>query len=338
MAVANDPYIGAWKVVEVISLCGSGGQTSLEGTEMKLDEAGDVTWILPEGGDVDCALFRCEAYDLVTDHSYNNDRRSLMLAAVSGHAIVFKVDHPTPQDLMVLTCEDWCILQCQRVPCREPPPDHAFSLARLLGAEMYADLTLTAADGTQLRAHSLVVRLLAPTLDWPSDPLRHLPAEQLRALLHYLYTESLPALAELCRRYVTNVSLREALCALVWETLGCCQSVADQLAAACRDQQQGVETVFGCPGRVSALVRLCLRQVAVGLSKLTLAFDLYGRHEASLDAAERREVIRYAQSRLPLFLGQLQRVLLGLRSLLSAANQAQRTALAARAVSELEWL
>ena len=46
---------------------------------------------LPLGNESDCALFRCEAYDLVTDHSYNNDRRSLMLAAVQGHAVVFKV-------------------------------------------------------------------------------------------------------------------------------------------------------------------------------------------------------------------------------------------------------
>ena len=37
------------QIVEVISLCGSGCQMTLEGTEMKLDESGDVTWILPDG-------------------------------------------------------------------------------------------------------------------------------------------------------------------------------------------------------------------------------------------------------------------------------------------------
>ena len=41
------------QIVEVISLCGPGCQSALEGTEMKLDESGDVTWILPEGGSRD---------------------------------------------------------------------------------------------------------------------------------------------------------------------------------------------------------------------------------------------------------------------------------------------
>ncbi|KAF0289460.1 hypothetical protein FJT64_012310 [Amphibalanus amphitrite] len=235
MAVANDPYVGAWKIVEVISLCGSGCQSALEGTEMKLDESGDVTWILPEGSESDCALFRCEVYDLVTDHSYNNDRRSLMLAAVQGHVVVFKVDHPTPQDLMVLTCEAWCILQCQRVPCRQPPPDHPFSLAPLIGCSVYSDVAVTAADGSTFAAHSQILRLLAPSIDWRADPLRHLPAPAVRAVLHYLYTESLPEglaptvaaelqrelrqlpelgpLAELCGRYLTNVTLRDGM----WE-------------------------------------------------------------------------------------------------------------------------
>ena len=44
-----------------------------------------------------------------------------------------------------------------------------------------------------------------------------------------------------------------------------------------------------------------------GLSKLALTFDLYGHHEMSLGSEERRGVIRYAQSRLPQFLTQLQR-------------------------------
>ena len=47
--------------------------------------------------------------------------------------------------------------------------------------------------------------------------------------------------------------------------------------------------------------------LAAGLSKLALTFDLYGHHEMSLGSEERREVIRYAQSRLPQFLTQLQR-------------------------------
>ena len=63
-----------------------------------------------------------------------------------------QVDHPTPQDLMVLTCEAWCILQCQRVPCRQPPPDHPFSLAPLIGCSVYSDVAVTAADGSTVRS------------------------------------------------------------------------------------------------------------------------------------------------------------------------------------------
>ncbi|XP_043197355.1 uncharacterized protein LOC122367893, partial [Amphibalanus amphitrite] len=360
MAVANDPYVGAWKIVEVISLCGSGCQSALEGTEMKLDESGDVTWILPEGSESDCALFRCEVYDLVTDHSYNNDRRSLMLAAVQGHVVVFKVDHPTPQDLMVLTCEAWCILQCQRVPCRQPPPDHPFSLAPLIGCSVYSDVAVTAADGSTFAAHSQILRLLAPSIDWRADPLRHLPAPAVRAVLHYLYTESLPEglaptvaaelqrelrqlpelgpLAELCGRYLTNVTLRDDLRRLVADMLSCCRAVNGALSEAVGRPRQGAESVLACPSQLSALARLCLQQMALGLSKLALTFDLYGHHEMALGSEERREIIRYAQSRLPQFLTELQRMLHGLRTLLSSASQTQRSDLAARSVSELEWL
>ena len=83
----------------------------------------------------------------------------------------------------------------------------------------------------QFAAHSQILRLLAPSIDWRAGPLRHLPAAAVRVVLHYLYTESLPEglslslagelprelrqlpelapLAELCARYVTNVTLRD---------------------------------------------------------------------------------------------------------------------------------
>ena len=88
--------------------------------------------------------------------------------------------------------------------------------------------------GLQFAAHSQVLRLLAPSIDWRAAPLRHLPAAAVRAVLHYLYTGALPErlspsvagelraglgelpelqpLAELCGRYVTNVTLRDGKC------------------------------------------------------------------------------------------------------------------------------
>ena len=90
---------------------------------------------------------------------------------------------------------------------------------------------LAPAPHFQFAAHSQILRLLAPSIDWRADPLRHLSSASVGAVLHYLYTESLPEglslavagelraslgelpelapLAELCGRYVANVTLRD---------------------------------------------------------------------------------------------------------------------------------
>ena len=94
--------------------------------------------------------------------------------------------------------------------------------------------SLSSALHFQFAAHSQILRLLAPSIDWRADPLRHLSSASVRAVLHYLYTESLPVglslavagelrasmgelpelapLAELCGRYVTNAALRDGQC------------------------------------------------------------------------------------------------------------------------------
>jgi hypothetical protein len=70
--------------------------------------------------------------------------------------IFIKVDHPDPQDMMLLKCEDWCLLHCKRVvaPDPEPPIDSSFSLLPALEDGYFSDLSITASNNKQVQALS----------------------------------------------------------------------------------------------------------------------------------------------------------------------------------------
>jgi hypothetical protein len=67
--------------------------------------------------------------------------------------IFIKVDHPDPQDVMMLTCEGWCHLQCKRVIASDPDPpiDSSFSLLPALEDGYFSDLSITASNNKQVQ-------------------------------------------------------------------------------------------------------------------------------------------------------------------------------------------
>jgi len=64
------------------------------------------------------------------------------MGAVSGHMFEFTVDCPVPRDIMLLTFQGWCVLQCKHVMSLSPPVDFPFSFLQALTEGYFADLEL----------------------------------------------------------------------------------------------------------------------------------------------------------------------------------------------------
>lgn len=69
--------------------------------------------------------------------------------------------------------------------------------------------------------------------------------------------------------------------------------------------------------------------------KLLVLCDLFMQRKGELTREQRHEIIRYAKSRLPIFMSQLHRFLVGLKSTLSSMSPAQRQEIATYLVPEV---
>lgn len=120
----------------------------MEGVRFRLDENGDVTWTVPEEVKSN-PLFSCETFEI-----YSTSVLGVILrfGAYAGHIIEFKSDQIEPRDIVVLTCEGWCMLQCKRVSEEpsEPFINPTFSLLPALEDGYFSDLTITAANKKQV--------------------------------------------------------------------------------------------------------------------------------------------------------------------------------------------
>jgi len=69
--------------------------------------------------------------------------------------------------------------------------------------------------------------------------------------------------------------------------------------------------------------------------KLLLLCDLFTKRKTELSHEERHEIIRYAKSRLPIFMSQLHRFLQGVKSTFSSMSPSQRQEVATYLVPEV---
>lgn len=64
------------------------------------------------------------------------------MGAVSGHMFEFWVDRPVPRDMMLLTFEGWCMIQCQQINAIQPPLDFPFSFLPAFTEGYFSDMKL----------------------------------------------------------------------------------------------------------------------------------------------------------------------------------------------------
>jgi len=103
-----------------------------------LQENGEIKWEIPAEVDKSFPLFQCDCYEVVNTFV----GVCIQMGAVSGHMFEFWVDRPIPRDIMLLTFEGWCMIQCQQVVSNENSLDFPFSFLPAFAESYFSDLKI----------------------------------------------------------------------------------------------------------------------------------------------------------------------------------------------------
>ncbi|XP_041365007.1 uncharacterized protein LOC121380244 [Gigantopelta aegis] len=361
MAAAEDgSYYGTWRIVECVSLAGTVETTGIEGTEFHLDENGDVSWKISEDAEP-MPFFNCETYE-VTPQAGTSPALLKFIWTYEGHVIEFRVE--VADDLMLLTYERCCMLQCQKVSSNDPRAEEPFSLLGALEEGYFSDLVVKADSGREFKVHSVILQLSCPEMDWSSNPppLTGLKADVLEATLHYLYAECLPRglsedtakaciksvgklpgfvrFSDLCDTFLKNAALKQQIISLITDMHGCADRIIELFTVKGANSVEGHfavdSSLVSNPAKLCYVVRQALREAAVACAKLLILCDLFSKRKGELSREERHEIMKYAKSRLPIFMNQLHRFLEVCKEHADQLSVAQREEIANYLVPELE--
>ncbi|XP_046382195.1 uncharacterized protein LOC124153093 [Haliotis rufescens] len=360
MAAAEDgAYYGTWRIVECVSLTGTVETTGIEGTEFQLDESGDVSWKVSEDAEP-MPFFNCETYE-VTPGAASDPAVLKFIWTYEGHVIEFRVE--VADDLMLLTYERCCMLQCQKVSSNDPKDDVPFSFLSAMEEGYFSELNIRADSGREFKVHQVLLQLSAPEMDWlrSPPPLTGLREDVLQATLHYLYSECLPRglsedtakaciksvgklpgfsrFSDLCDTFLKNTALKQQITNLISDMHGCADKIIElfSVKGGVGEGHLSVDSsLMSNPAKLCYTVRQGLKEAAVACAKLLILCDLFSKRKGELSREERHEIMKYAKSRLPVFMNQLHKFLEVIKQHTSSLTAPQRNDIATYLVPELE--
>lgn len=356
-AAARSLY-GTWEIVEFVSLSGGFEADGIKGTEFRLDDSGDVCWNMAENVEV-LPFFTCETFEVF----FGNYSVIKFFGSEAGYVIEFKME--LTGDTLVLTYENWFMLQCNRMSYKDIKNEPPFSFLNALDGSYFSDLVIVASNGKEFKVHKTILTLSNPHLDWNQNPppLTGLKDSVLYTILHFMYSECLPAslseetvklclqsalkmpgfgrLPELCEIYLKNVALKQQIMSLVSDMHSCASCIIDYFSGKVPGDsgncaQNGSENLLSNPAKLCYVMKQSLRECAVASTKLLILCDLFTRRKHELSHEERHEIMKYAKSRLPLFMNQLHKFLEVLKQLFSDMCAKQRQEIATYLVPEIE--
>ncbi|XP_077980159.1 uncharacterized protein LOC144435438 [Glandiceps talaboti] len=357
---------GSWKVVDVktLSAAADGLESSgLVGTELTFDDSGEVTWKVPPNADtIPSFVTNCEIYEYIS-----SDSRPPVLKLVgttTGDVIEFKVSK-RPDEVLVLNYENCFILSCEKLSPSDQIADMPFSFLNALEHGYFSDLTIKADNGNEFKVHKTILQLSCPSMDWQGSPppLSNLQADLLHTILFYLYAECLPEgltedtaklchktasklpglekLAELCETFLKNTALKQQILGLISDIHSCVDRIIDIFNGQGSGSDDGGSSsstnFFADPAKQCYAAKQALREGAVAGAKFLTLCDLFSRRKGELSREERHEIIKYARTRLPVFLSQLSRFLEVCRKQFSQnLTPSQRQEIAIYLIPEIE--
>ncbi|KAK3592425.1 hypothetical protein CHS0354_036055 [Potamilus streckersoni] len=358
----DDDYIGLWRIVECVSLAGIVETTGIEGTEFFLDESGDVSWKVSEDAEP-MPFFNCETYEIQPKKG-STPAVLKFYGTYEGHVIDFKVE--ISDDLMLLTYEKCCLLQCQKISSSDPRADILYSFLPALEEEFFWDISIRADSGREFKVHSLVLCLSTPDVNWfcSPPPLTGLQECVIQTVLHYLYAECLPQglmeevaracikslnkmhgfgkFVDLCQTFLKNTNLKHQITSMVNDMHACADKIIDLFGGGGgQGGSEGVShqmdrSLIDNPAKLCYVVKQAVREGAVAISKLLMMCDLFSRRKGELSREERHDIIKYTRSRIPFFLSQLEKFLEVCKKHTSAMSVDERHEIATYLVPEIE--
>nr|CAD7461669.1 unnamed protein product [Timema tahoe] len=223
-----------------------------------------------------------------------------------------------------------------------------------------ADWCAIVVPSDSFAVHTCILKLGAPSIDWAEQPppLSGLPEDVLGTVLHFIYSESLPAnldedtarqcrtvaqsllglekLVNMCDQYLNNMALKQQIVKLVSDMHACAHQIIGNFSSKTSTSDHLVEPLNSNPAKLCYVVKQSVREAAVAFVKLLELCDLYCKHKPELSRKERHEIVHYAKSRLPIFMSQLHRFLQAVKVTFSAMSPSQRQDMAAYLVLEIE--
>ncbi|XP_057367021.1 LOW QUALITY PROTEIN: uncharacterized protein LOC130688040 [Daphnia carinata] len=337
---------GTWLIVNCQGHAADGSslQSLLKGIEFSLDKGGSVFW--QNEHNVDFPPSFCDTYEVCSSH-YST---FLRFAGFKGSVIEFRIQTPSIQEL-VLLFESFIILTCKRIATKSQSVlDNSFSLTHALEEGYFSDFELCAANGHTFQVHRTILSLSLGDFDWQS--LNGLPEAVLSTMLHFSYSYHLPPtlssqtaklciehfqnqpalenLVRLCQSFLKNTAARAELHGLVnsihaslerMVSLFDSNNEADMLVNAARLWQAVKQSLGEGVLVVVRFVQLCVT---------------FTKHKTDFSSEERREIVTFFRSRLPIFVSQVYRLLKCFRNLIGGLSASQNFVLASYIAPEVE--
>nr|CAH0099042.1 unnamed protein product [Daphnia galeata] len=336
---------GTWLIVECQAhTADDSSLPNLKGIEFQLEKGGFVIW--KNERNVDFPPTFCDTYEVYSS-SFSTFVR---FAGFRGSVIEFRVEKPSHQEL-ILCFDSWIILTCKRITTKtQSGLDNSFTLTDALEEGYFSDFELCAANGHSFQVHKTILSLSLGDFDWQS--LNGLPEAVLSTALHFSYSNHLPStlssqtaklciehfqnqhamanLVKLCQSFLKNTAARAELHSLVNSihaslermiSLFDTSSEADMLVNAARLWQSVKQSLGEGVLVVVRFVQLCVT---------------FTKHKSDLSSEERREVVTYFRSRLPVFVSQVYRLLKCFRNLIGGLSASQNFVLASYIAPEVE--
>ncbi|KAK3802051.1 hypothetical protein RRG08_064644 [Elysia crispata] len=360
--VEETAFHGTWKITECVSVTGVVEITGIEGTEFVLDENGDVNWEVQDEAEP-LPLFSCETYEVLSAAG-KLPMALKFIGTYGGQGVEFTVDFS--DNHMLLSYDNCCMLQCKKIspgPRREDAP---YQYLGALEQSYFSDIILRTDTRKEFKAHSIILGLSAPDLDWTASvpPLTGLPEDVIQTTLHYLYAECLPQrlsevtarrcvkmvgklpsfakFGQLCETFLKNTALTQQIKTLVADMHACADRINDLFGGPMTEERKEEVTLEGSmwsnPAKLCYTVRQALREEAIACAKFIIMCDLFSKRKYELSKEERHDIMKYVKSRIPVFLNQMMTLMTTVMTHLQSLTLSQRADIAAYLVPEMETI
>uniref|UniRef100_A0A1L8DML4 BTB domain-containing protein n=1 Tax=Nyssomyia neivai TaxID=330878 RepID=A0A1L8DML4_9DIPT len=183
----------------------------------------------------------------------------------------------------------------------------------------------------------------------PISVLYNLPHTMLVPIFHWLYSESLPAnlkedvceelmkfaevtaplnkMVDACRKYGRNVRLKKFIVNLTMDIHTSLNRIIQSI---------NPHTISRHPEVLCSVFKHSVKETAIGFAKILQFCNIFVKDATNITRQQRHEIIKFARSRMPIFVSQIHQLLKNIYEVLSRMTPEKRNELATFLVPHIE--